>query len=477
MTETINAGMDVDKGLRFHVQMEPNGDYLLEMVLTEKALDYAVEVDPAFKAPAGPILLADYDAASKVLTTYPTTLNFGPYFLHPKYSRIKSIALEGVDNFDAGYVPGTDLYYEDLPTGVIKTPQAGFGLAYDMRFIAKAVEAQGADELALVKSKEIEWHGTAIMLPYKKFDAFRRAINRSHKLAVDVANRSKLEFVDMNLKLALVPGFELVEGDGTRRTLAERIAEKLTGKERTPAELSTAAVRTVRKSMKAIAEKDPVELMDLHREIELVTLEELMERIAKKIEQKTHTERHWQEFLTTNAFVLQLAFNLPAVIFDEQVSVGGTRFDGRGGKLADYLLRLGGLGNLAIVEIKRPATKLVETTQYRKGLHAPSGDLSGAVSQVLDQRHKLQLEINNKKVSSNVFDVFTYAVPCIVIAGVMPAIETEKKSFELYRHNLRDVVVITFDELLIKLRSLHGFLKNPPPELDPGSIILEDDPF
>ncbi|MDF2811630.1 MAG: hypothetical protein K0S56_2661 [Microvirga sp.] len=477
MTQTINVGMDVDKGLRFHVILNPSGDYLVDMEITEKGLELALEADPDFKTPSKRILLADYAATAKVLTTYPITLNFGPYFLRPKYRHLRTIALEDVDGFDPNHVPGTDLYYERLPTGVIKTPQAGFGLAYDMRFIAVAVEAQGVDELALVKGKEIERLGSAILLPYKKFDAFRRAINRSHKLAVDVANRSKVDFVDINLKLALNPEYKLEEDGGTRRTLAELIADKLVGKDRTAAELSTAAVRTVRRSMKAIAEKDPVELMDLHREIELVTLEELIERIAKKIEQKTLTERHWQEFLTANAFVLQLAFNLPAVIFDEQVSVGGTRFDGRGGKLADYLLRLGGLGNLAIIEIKRPATKLVETTQYREGLHGPSSDLAGAVSQVLDQRHKLQLEINHKKVSSNVFDVFTYAVSCIVIAGVMPTIETEKKSLELYRHNLRDVGVITFDELLIKLRSLYEFLKTPPPELDPGSIILEDDPF
>jgi len=41
-----------------------------------------------------------------------------------------------------------------------------------------------------------------------------------------------------------------------------------------------------------------------------------------------------------------------------------------------------------------------------------------------------------------------------VIAGTAPSSIQEKRSLDLFRHSSRDVVVVTFDELLDKLRQL-----------------------
>ena len=42
----------------------------------------------------------------------------------------------------------------------------------------------------------------------------------------------------------------------------------------------------------------------------------------------------------------------------------------------------------------------------------------------------------------------------------MPSDEDQQKSFELYRRNSKDVEIVTFDELLSKLKELSTFL-NP----------------
>jgi len=42
----------------------------------------------------------------------------------------------------------------------------------------------------------------------------------------------------------------------------------------------------------------------------------------------------------------------------------------------------------------------------------------------------------------------------------MPNDEDEQKSFEIYRRNSKNVQIITFDELLLKLKQLHGFLND-----------------
>ncbi|RWG98705.1 MAG: DUF4263 domain-containing protein [Mesorhizobium sp.] len=287
-------------------------------------------------------------------------------------------------------------------------------------------------------------------------------MNRAHKRSIDLANRAKREYLDAYLNTALDPDFELPIGDGTSRPVADILAETLIGKSRSPEAEAKAAALSVRKSVRTLAQKEPRELLELRREIELVSLEELIDIFDKKLSQAGLQERHWQEFFNANAFILQLAFNLPALAFGDQVAVGGTRFDGSGGKLADFVLRLGLFGNLALVEIKTPKAALLVKRPYRGGVYAPSEELSGAVTQVLDQRHQLQNEINSKKVTSKAYDVFTYAVPCIVIVGRSPITVEEKKSLELYRNNLRDVIVITFDELLAKLKALHEFLAKKP---------------
>lgn len=95
---------------------------------------------------------------------------------------------------------------------------------------------------------------------------------------------------------------------------------------------------------------------------------------------------------------------------------------------------------------------------YRGGVHAPDAEIAGAVSQVLDQRYQLQMEINNKKAASGQHDVFSYAIQGLVIAGRDIEDADQRKSFEIFRNNLKDVTVITFSELLMKLKALHAFL-------------------
>lgn len=62
-----------------------------------------------------------------------------------------------------------------------------------------------------------------------------------------------------------------------------------------------------------------------------------------------------------------------------------------------------------------------------------------------------------------------------MIAGISPTEEDKQKSFELYRNNLSSVVVITFDELLAKLKALHEFLlEHPRPEQEDEGVPEEE---
>jgi hypothetical protein len=85
--------------------------------------------------------------------------------------------------------------------------------------------------------------------------------------------------------------------------------------------------------------------------------------------------------------------------------------------------------------------------------------LSGSINQALDQKYQFQKQIAHIKENSRLYNIESYAVHCCLIIGLAPDGEDQKKSFELFRRNSKDVEIVTFDELLEKLKQLSAFLK------------------
>tara|TARA_R110000782_G_scaffold270455_1_gene371316 strand:- start:20022 stop:21482 length:1461 start_codon:yes stop_codon:yes gene_type:complete len=436
------------------------GHFMLQVILSEKAIARAVAANPEFVVPDAGIVLARYDVDHDRLTTFPMTLaSDSRYFLKPKYRKIRSITFEGHGNIFGGD-GNVSLEFEELPLGCVRQPYAGFGLNHEYRFIVQALErVEGVSDFTLCEDFETTQAERTLRLPYDTFDRWRRAIRRSHNTAVSFGNQSKQTYLrgQVDRELGVAGGRSQPEDmEALATSLASSLAQ--TGRRRS-LDAAATALKTVRKSTRELAAADPVDLLDLSREIELITLEDLIARLSLRLNEN-HAEAFWQKFFLSNPFVLRLAFGLPVLLFKDQVVVGGTKLDGSGGKIADFVMKAGLYGNLAIVEIKTPQTELVEARIYRGEVHAPTWRLSGAVTQVADQRYKLQMDIKQKKVDSRQYDIFTYGIQCLVIAGRDPGDEARKKSFELFRNGLKDVTVITFDELLAKLQSLHSFLRD-----------------
>jgi hypothetical protein len=142
-----------------------------------------------------------------------------------------------------------------------------------------------------------------------------------------------------------------------------------------------------------------------------------------------------------------------------QASVGGLKIDGTGEKITDFLFKNSLTNNVGIFEIKRPATALVSKKSYRTGVFGPSKELAGSITQVLDQRYQLQKSLLAKKDSSRDYSLEQYSLRCCLIVGTVPDGDDEKKSFELIRNELKDVDVVTYDELFEKLVQLRDFMR------------------
>ncbi len=215
-------------------------------------------------------------------------------------------------------------------------------------------------------------------------------------------------------------------------------------------------ISIIEKNAKKIAQDQPAKLLKLRDDIELVTLEQLIEKYEKMLGKRL-SEGHWQALFNENPFILSMAFGCPIIKVQDQASVGGRKISGSGDKITDFLAKNSMTNNTAIIEIKTPQ-ELLTGKEYRDSVYSPSVALSGSLNQALDQKYKLQKNIASIKETSRIYDVETYAVHCALIIGQMPDDLEKQKSFEIFRRNSRDVEIITFDELLEKLKLLHTLL-------------------
>ena len=171
-------------------------------------------------------------------------------------------------------------------------------------------------------------------------------------------------------------------------------------------------------------------------------------------------ESYWQNELEESPWVIAQAFSAPVFLFQSKAYVGGKSIDRTGGSEVDFLYEKKLTGSVAIVEIKTPDLALLRGTAYREGVFAPSAELSSAISQTLHYRDKLMRHATEFESGSE--DIRIMSPRCILIAGRIEALDEDKdriRSFELYRGELRNVELVTFDELIQKVKLLIDVLR------------------
>lgn len=214
----------------------------------------------------------------------------------------------------------------------------------------------------------------------------------------------------------------------------------------------------------SIVKNAPETLYALAAKIESVTLQEMIVKFEAMLD-KNLNETKWQKFFEDNTFILSMAFAVPTVFVKGTPYVHGKRISGQGGKFSDFLMRGQGTGNLALIEIKAPGTTILST--YRNEQPGPSSDLTGAITQVLGHRRRITTGWHSLKGEDDgtLKDTELYSPQAIVLIGTMPTLKTDREAFEAFRNVLKDIAVITFDELLMRLKYMHQALTVQPPVL------------
>jgi hypothetical protein len=197
-------------------------------------------------------------------------------------------------------------------------------------------------------------------------------------------------------------------------------------------------------------------LLKIKDEIDYSYFLKLKEEFDKIITENS-AESVYQKYFEENPLLLTLIIGSPYIQFNNQAYVGGKSFDNKNGQFPDFLYKHKITNNSCIIEIKCPRTKLLEEKPYRDtGVYLPSKELSGSITQVLTQKYQLETDIATLIKNAEDRNVEAYNVQGIVIIGLLNTLAGEfekpkKRSFELLRHNQKNIRIITYDECLEQL--------------------------
>ncbi len=169
-------------------------------------------------------------------------------------------------------------------------------------------------------------------------------------------------------------------------------------------------------------------------------------------------EEFWQKALADHSFVLEQVYSWPVTVVKDKAYVGGKSVMNTGGGVVDFLVKNGLTQNAALIEIKTPSTSVLGQS-YRAGVWTPSTELAGAIVQVLSYRDRLLKEYHH--LSGDQGQLFEAFEPsCAVIIGSAKNLgDEERRSFELFRSQIRDVRIVTFDELFEKTERAIGVMQ------------------
>jgi len=177
-------------------------------------------------------------------------------------------------------------------------------------------------------------------------------------------------------------------------------------------------------------------------------------------------EPTWHDFFKKNTWIFGYGLNYQILKpIQSQPYVGGQNLEGRGGQNPDFLARTEATVKFTVwVEIKKPTTALFGGNEpYRSGVWRLGNDLVGGVSQLQVNCHKWETEGSRTEENQELLtDIYTIQPKGILVIGHLRQLgrQTDKRNtFELYRRNILNPEIITFDELYDRAKFI---VENPP---------------
>ncbi|PKP03972.1 MAG: hypothetical protein CVU11_06325 [Bacteroidetes bacterium HGW-Bacteroidetes-6] len=412
-----------------------------------------VEIDAATKK-----VLYYYDTANKIQQISSEIYKKSDQIIHyprgfeggQKYTTIKRFIYKG--------------FKGKLPVGVVKSVNFGWGFTKTLNpFSFYLNDNHDIEEVIIEKGGKV-----ALDLPDKKLFLNEKSLETLQDSFSSIFKKNKSE-VDYVLKVNLHNLFPSTIAEPSKTYIANALATSLASWGNTIDEFSDSDKYAIKDLFDKLSlgtdflTKDA--LAKTKEIVDIKYIQETLKKFKTLIALKTDgesLEKQWQEFLRDNSWIFSSIFAQPVILFKREAYVGGKTIDNRNGKFNDFLIKNSLSDNISFLEIKTHKTKLFESTTYRgEDVFSATKDLTGCIVQVLNQRDNFQKEFYTLKgKSKNKGNFETFNSKCVVLIGSTKDLDESKKySFELFRSNSRDVEILTFDELQIKIESLQKVMK------------------
>ena len=356
------------------------------------------------------------------------------------------------------------LHVVGLPRGFAATYEFGLGIMRDYRGLLEEIEERTpCTAVRFVSSGDEGPEGIVFRLALARFEEYRATVDRNRGRG-RAAVRRVIEAACHNAVADLFNIDPVEPKYGTNPIIRAITEEVATGFVMDAASRVTLVDQLVQEAPK-VAQETPKRFGQLRGDIELVSLEVLIEQFEKGLTGvAARKEDHWQTFFATNPFALQQVFAAPILVIRGQVHVRGTDALGQGSRIADFLCVNAVTRSVVVVEIKNPATTLMAAQAYRGSgsaeVYPAHRHLSGAVSQVQAQMESVPRDLRD---NPQLGLIDKWHVHGAVIAGKVSGLSPEQRaSFLRYREGLTGVTVLGYDEVCERLKYLHAMLKSPP---------------
>ncbi len=403
-----------------------------------------------------PVVLYILDTANERVRLFPIFTRPEPDGSYtPKHKKIKAISFDWFLSTPNPNENDADAALDFQPDGLTRDPNFGLGMKKEYRFVLDAVaEHTDKDVLYIGEGDPLE---DEFKLSLDDFENLVTEIDRIDRRAQVAENEVKATTAFNTI--AAVVGAESRPFRLGRNEIRQLIQKYAADPDYRDPDAQKELVTELGRSARTFAQQAPEATEQLISELELTRLEMAVREFEDLIA-KNHNENKWQKFFEDDPFLLSFAFGYPLVCVNGQSYVGGRRIDGKGEKIGDFLYKNSVNNNAALVEIKKPQSPLLK--KYRDGVFNPHDELTGGVTQVLDQRYHFVRRFALHKSDNDWHgddEVADYEIDCVLIVGTMPSETDQRRSFQMYRKNSHGVRIVTFDEVLAMLKNLLHYLQ------------------
>ncbi|MEL3898578.1 hypothetical protein V2V21_31370 [Pseudomonas aeruginosa] len=261
------------------------------------------------------------------IITYPVFTNpHAQRYLASRHGPFRTVIYESSYGRDLPDSAASAAYYIELalPWRTSNPCTFGLGLTAELDEIWRGLSSfPNLNAIVVARAGTLQVDGNAVRIPEEELQRVRRAFERTKRKMREVVKQARSTHI-RNVLLAQLdptrfPPIVQVNPDGQ---LVEVRLDRGRQSQEAARSGRKATVKAVRSNVETLVAEAPEELIELHAEIERVTLAQMIEKYEDML-QKGLPETAWQKFFERNIFILTMIFARPVRLLHTQFHAQG----------------------------------------------------------------------------------------------------------------------------------------------------------